>query len=339
MNRGIALGGSLIVDVIKDVDAFPQAGKLSTITKIAQSTGGLVCNCALDLMKLDRLMHVAAIGFVGADAYGEIIRRSLREGGVDISHITSHSSLGTSFTDVINQRGGKERTFLQHKGCCAALDVDDIPLSDISADILHMGYLMLLDALDADDEEYGTRMARLLAKAQSMGFLTSIDVVSEDSDRFARIVPPALKHTDYCIINEIEASSIVGIQARSDDGGLIYKNIPKSLTRLRAYGVKRWVVIHCPEGGFALDENDRYIMAPAYLLPDCVIKGKTGAGDAFCAATLYAAYEEASLESALRLANAAAAASLTEPGASDGLMDAEALMGWVKQWPRREIAL
>ena len=36
------------------------------------------------------------------------------------------------------------------------------------------------------------------------GMKTSIDVVSEAGERFARLVTPALKYTDYCIINELE---------------------------------------------------------------------------------------------------------------------------------------
>ena len=43
---------------------------------------------------------------------------------------------------------------------------------------------------------------------------TSVDVVSEDSDRFARIVTPALKYVDYCILNEIEAGKTAGFKIR-----------------------------------------------------------------------------------------------------------------------------
>ena len=43
-------------------------------------------------------------------------------------------------------------------------------------DIFHIGYILLLPALDQPDEEYGTKMARLLHRAQKAGLKTSIDV-------------------------------------------------------------------------------------------------------------------------------------------------------------------
>jgi arabinose-5-phosphate isomerase len=64
-------------------------------------------------------------------------------------------------------------------------------------------------------------MARLLAEAQKHGIKTSIDVVSEASDRFTRLVPPSLKYTDYCIINEIEAGQTTGIALRDENDNLL----------------------------------------------------------------------------------------------------------------------
>ena len=66
--------------------------------------------------------------------------------------------------------------------------------------------------------EFGTVAARLLHDAQDAGFLTSIDVVSEDGDRFAEVVLPALKFTDYCLLNEFEAERTAGIPIRTAQG-------------------------------------------------------------------------------------------------------------------------
>ena len=88
---------------------------------------------------------------------------------------------------------------------------DDINWDKFDAKIFHIGYLLSLNALDEPDDQYGTKMARLLACAREHGLETSVDVVSEMSDRFTKIVPPALKYTDYCIINEIEAQCTTGI--------------------------------------------------------------------------------------------------------------------------------
>jgi sugar/nucleoside kinase (ribokinase family) len=68
-------------------------------------------------------------------------------------------------------------------------------------------------------------MARLLHDAQRSGILTSIDVVSEASDRFKKLVPPAMKYADFCIINEVEAQNSTGIVLRDNENKLIMKRI------------------------------------------------------------------------------------------------------------------
>jgi sugar/nucleoside kinase (ribokinase family) len=73
----------------------------------------------------------------------------------------------------------------------------------------------LARCLDNPMRKVRHQAARLLAAAQEAGLKTSVDVVSEDSDRFARIVVPALKYVDYCILNEIEAGKTTGLSSVS----------------------------------------------------------------------------------------------------------------------------
>ena len=43
---------------------------------------------------------------------------------------------------------------------------DDIDFGNSSARIFHLGYLLLLDAIDDEDAEFGTQGAALLARAR-----------------------------------------------------------------------------------------------------------------------------------------------------------------------------
>ena len=52
------------------------------------------------------------------------------------------------------------------------------------------------------------------------------------------------------------------------------------------------------------------------------VVGAGGAGDAFCSGVLYGAYCNRTLEEAIELGNAAAACSLTESGATEGMRTA-----------------
>jgi sugar/nucleoside kinase (ribokinase family) len=74
-----------------------------------------------------------------------------------------------------------------------------------------------------------------------------------------------------------------------------------------------------------MDEKGACLYAPSVELPPGYIKGKVGAGDAFCAGALYAAYQGEGLEATLKFGNAAAAASLCAPGATTGMRCAEEL--------------
>ena len=153
-----------------------------------------------------------------------------------------------------------------------------------------------------------------------------MDVVSEAGNRFTLLVPPALKYADYCIINELEAEQITHVPLRDGSGVLIRANMREALERIRAFGVSAWAVIHCPEGGFGLDQEGRYEAVPSPLLPAGYIKGTVGAGDAFCAGTLYRAYKGMSLREGIELGIASASCSLSEPGAADGMRSVEEAM-------------
>jgi len=319
--RGIACLGNLIVDVIKEIDAYPGLGNLATITGMRRATGGLVPNCLLDLAAMDPSLPLAAVGLVGADDYGEYIVNTLSEASIGTRHIARHAALPTSFTDVMS---AGDRSFFHCRGANAAFGPGHIPLDELDADILHFGYILLLDALDAPDPDYGTVLARVLADARRRGFKIGIDVVSEQGNRFVKCVTPALRYADYCIINEVEAAAITGIPCRDARGQLLPESMRPICGVLHDLGVHRWAVVHSPEGSFAYDGR-HYFSLPALALPQGEIRGKTGAGDAFCAGALYGAHRGMELPQALRLATAAAAASLTDPSASGGLRPKEQL--------------
>ena len=327
--NGIACLGNMIIDVIKKIDSYPELGNLASITDVSYATGGLVPNCLLDLAKMDPALPLEAVGLVGRDAYGDRIADALSAAGADTRHIVRHPTLRTSFTDVMSC--GRERSFFHYRGANAAFGPEHIPLDGLRAGILHFGYILLLDALDAPDPVHGTVLAGVLAQARAMGFKTSVDVVSEQGDRFTKCVEPSLRHTDFCVINEVEASAVTGIPCRNAAGRLLPERMRPICEKLRALGVKEWAVVHCPEGSFALD-GKQYLAQPSLALPQSEIKGKTGAGDAFCAGILYSASQGMALPEALQLATAAAAASLTQPSACGGLRPVAALYTMIDKY-------
>jgi sugar/nucleoside kinase (ribokinase family) len=158
-----------------------------------------------------------------------------------------------------------------------------------------------------------------LSKAQAAGFKTSVDVVSEDSDRFAKIVVPALKYVDYCILNEHEAGKTTGFRIRLPDGQLDLVALRHAAGAMLQLGVRELVVIHFPEGGFARTRKGDDHWRSSLNVPAKFIAGTAGAGDAFCAGMLLGLHEGWELPKCLETAVCVAAASLSDPTCTGGL--------------------
>ena len=336
MNRGIAVAGNMIVDYNKMIPVFPERNGLVKISRVFSSIGGAVNNVAQDLARLDPSLPLKAVGLIGRDPEGEEILRILRQyPNVDLSRVLFEGR--TSFTDVLAEEVSKLRTFLMYPGGNALFGIDHIDLDALNCDIFHIGYILLLDALDAPDAQYGTKMARLLHEIQKRGIQTSVDVVSETGDRFAKLVTPSLPYVDYLIINELEAGRTVGVELRDDKDALILDRIPDVLRALKRLGVKRWAAIHAPEGGFGIDEHGAFYAIAGFDLPEGFIAATVGAGDAFCAGALYAAYRGEDMRTAIEEGILTATGSLREGDASGGVEPLPALRVMAEGLKRRVI--
>lgn len=319
--EGVAFAGSLIVDHLRQIEVLPGRSELAKIKAVGNSTGGCVCNTGIDLAILDPSVPVSVVGAVGADADGDLIVEALSKYKFDTSRIIRRGV--TSFTDVYAESSNGCRTFFQYGGACDTFDVGDINFAGLDCRIFHIGYLLLLNRLDEEDPDYGTRMARLLSRVQACGVKTSIDVVSENSDRFARIVGPALKYVDYLTFNEIEAGKTVGVELRRPDGSLAEDRMEEALRKLFALGTGEWVIVHCPEGAWGMSRSGQFVSEPSKKLPKGYKVGSVGAGDAFCAGVLLAAHRGVSIGDALVYGNASAQVSLRAASASGSMVSIE----------------
>lgn len=333
MKKGITFAGNLIVDYIKNVDTYPKCGMLANITSVSRAVGGSLPNTAINLAKMDPSVPLSAAGRVGKDENGEYVVSKLEEFGIDTSRVTVSSSAPTSFTDVMNAPG--ERTFFQARGANAEFAPEHIDIDSLDCDILHIGYILLLDIFDQDDAEYGTVMARFLSQVQQKGIKTSIDVVSDSSADYMKKIAPALRFCDYAIMNEIESSSIWHIDPRRADGTLDADVIHDVMKRMADLGVKEKIIIHAKEAGFILDvKTGAFCAVPSLKIDKNLIKGSTGAGDTFCAGSLYGIYTGMEDKEILEFASAAAARNLFSENSIDGMVPKAELIKMMKETER-----
>jgi sugar/nucleoside kinase (ribokinase family) len=333
---GLLAGGNWIIDQVKLIDVFPQREQLANIrSQVAFGTGGSPYNVLVDLAKVGADFPLYGAGLVGKDAFGERILAECKKLKIDTKWLKSTGAADTSYTDVMTEMNGGRRTFFHYRGANALWRGEDLDFKKTKAKIFHLGYLLLLDALDEPDAKFGTKGARLLAAAQEAGLKTSVDVVSEDSDRFNKVVGPALKFCDYCILNEIEAGKTTGFKIRQPDGKLDTVALRHAAGALLQLGVKEVVVIHFPEGAFARTRKGDDVWQSSLKLSDKFIAGAAGAGDAFCAGVLLGLHEGWELEQCLQTAVCIAAASLSDPTCTGGVKPLNACLALGKKFGYR----
>ena len=307
--KGIAVVGTALVDNIYEISAYPAQGELTQIKDVKMAVGGLVPNNGIGLKKIAPHIPVIAVSKVGDDDAGKYLLDTLTANGVDVSGIKISKNDRTSFTDVMSITGA-QRTFFTYAGACASFGYNDIDWDSLNCKMLHLGYFLLLAKVDDGDG------LKILREAKDRGITTSIDLVSENSDRYSCVLP-CLPYVDNLILNELEAGKLCGIEPSVD-------NLAEMSQKLLDMGVRERVIIHMPEIGVCRT-RESYVERPSYKLPKGYVKGKTGAGDAFCSGALIAIERGASADEILTLAEAAAVASLSAADATSGITKEECL--------------
>ena len=325
-------GGNWIIDQVKLIDVYPQREHLANIHSQSQGTGGSPYNVLIDLAHCGAPFPLFAAGLVGEDAFGNIIQEDCKKNKIDTRFLQSTDKAATSYTDVMTEKGNGRRTFFHYRGANALWRGEGLDFNKTKAKIFHLGYLLLLDALDEPDAKFGTKAARLLSSAQEAGLKTSVDVVSEDGDRYKTVISPALKHVDYLIINELEAGRIAGFKTRGADGKLDTVALRHAAGSLLQLGVRDLVVIHFPEGGFARTRKGEDFWQSSVKFPDKFIVGKAGAGDAFAAGVLLGLHEEWDLPRCLQTGMCLATACLTDSTCTRGIKSLNAALALGKKY-------
>lgn len=317
--KGITVAGNMLVDVVKNIESFPKPGMLAYISESSRAVGGCVPNVAIDLAKIDRSLPVYASGRLGNDENGRYVLSQLQINGVNTDRVVLDAKEPTGYSDVMSVPSG-ERTFFHQKGANINFVPGDVQVKSLECDIFHIGYILLLDAMDAENEKYGTVMAGLLKDVQSRGIKTSVDVVSSNEGGYAEKIIPALKHCNYLIINEIECCAIFDIPAYDESGNLDKSAVKLAMQKCAEHGVSDKVIVHCKEIGFALDvKSGQFTQMPSLEIPKEEIKGSVGAGDAYCAGCLYGLYNGYTDEEILEFAASAAACNLFAANSVDGM--------------------
>jgi ribokinase len=305
MPASIVVIGSLNMDFVIDVDRLPLPGETIFGRNFRTIPGGKGANQAYAAAKLaGQGTWVRMLGCVGADSFGDALKKNLADVGVDVSGVieTAKESSGVACIHV-DQAGQNSITVAP--GANSLLVPDDI------GQLPGARCVLLQLEIPVETVAEGLREAR---RRGAIGIL--------DPAPARGLSKEILELVDIATPNETEAYVLAGVPpGRVNPADAIALG-----QRIRAMGVKSVIVKLGDQGCVYCGSDD------AFAVPGFPVRAvdSTAAGDTFNAALAIALTEGAEIKAALRFANAAAAISVTRAGAQTSAparADVERLIG------------
>jgi sugar/nucleoside kinase (ribokinase family) len=180
-----------------------------------------------------------------------------------------------------------------------------------------------------------TGWVAVLMAARAAGLWTNLELAGSAPEKLSAVTRPCLPHLDFLIVNDYEIGAITGIDTirhgQTDPDACI-----EAAKAALALGASRFVVVHFPTGAVVATRDGQVLARPSLLVPDAAIAGANGAGDAFAAGFLYALHEDWTIDDALGLAHAAAAASLRDLSTTAAVEPWRACMRLAHGWGWRD---
>jgi ribokinase len=293
MSASIVVIGSLNMDFVIAVDRLPLPGETILGRNFRMIPGGKGANQAYAAAKLAGATAVRMLGRVGADSFGTALKNNLAAVGVDIRAVLETESEATGVACIHVDDAG-QNSITVAPGANGALSASDIDSERWALE----GARCVLLQLEVPIET----VAEGLREARRVGATCILDPAP------ARALPKEiLQLVDIATPNENEACVLAGVPV-----GRVNATDAVALgNRIRELGV-RSVIVKLGDQGCVYSGPDGTFTAPPFPVRAV---DSTAAGDTFNAALAVALAEGAGVENALRFANAAAAISVTRPGA------------------------
>ncbi len=336
MRRGVLTGGTWCADHNKVVEFWPLENEVVEILSESVAGGGSGCNLAIDLRKLDPAMPVETVGVIGDDEDGRLLLAEADAWGIGREGLLIMPGIRTNYTDAYTSNRTGRRTHIFLQGASAILNPDHFNFGRTKARYLHLGLPGIHRQMDRNWEDDTNGWVTVLRKAQAAGLLTNLELCSIAPDRLQRIVQPCLPYLDLFIVNDFEMSAVAGEPSVAADAADVARVTRMAEAVLRR-GAMDLVIAHFPEAAVAVMRDGAPLVVPSVSVPLHKVIGANGAGDAFAAGTLYGLHEGWTLERAIRLGHAAAAASLRSLGTTEAVTSVAACLDLADRWGWRSL--
>ena len=285
--------GSLNMDLVARAPHLPAPGETVIGSSFSTAPGGKGANQAVAAARLG--VPTRMVGRVGADAYGEALRESLRAAGVDTRLIETDMVSSTGVA-IIAVDDAAENSIIVIPGANGQLDETDVARLAVhlaGCDALLLQLEVPLDvnlAAARAAQEAGVRVILDPAPAQAL---------PDDLYRLIDILTP----------NQIEATHLTGIAIHDREDAV------RAADALLAKGV-RAVIVKLGAAGALYRSADAQGFVPAF---EVEAVDTVAAGDAFNGGLAAALSDGLALPEAVRRGCAVAALAVTRSGAQSSM--------------------
>lgn len=332
--HGFICAGCWTVDRIKIADSWPPEEGLARILSVDRHGGGSAHNAGIDLRKMDPSMPVSTVGVIGADDDGDFLFEQARSHGINIEKLHRSHDTPTSYTDVITVAATGKRTFFHYTGTNDLLSPDMFDFTQSTEKILHLGLLSLHKNMDQSVTNSTNGWSEVLKKARQSGLETSIELVSVEPQLNRELCYPCLDWLDYLVVNDLE----IGALAQRDTVQHGETDIDACIAAAQdvmSRGSMTQVAVHYPMGALCVDKQQTVVVSNSYDIPQALVAGTVGAGDAFASGFLYGMHEQWSSSDSLDLGHTVAAASLRSANTVQSVDTINACRSFVRNYSKR----
>lgn len=286
MTAKIVVVGSFNADLVAYLERMPRPGETVHGDRFATSAGGKGSNQAVAAARLGA--EVTFIGRVGKDVFANLAYEIWDAEGINRDFVSTDADYATGVAPILVDSSGENMivVVLGANSRLTAADIDAARERIAAADVL----VTQLE-INLDMAQYA------LETAKQLGVATILNPAP------AAAIPQSLIDlADYLTPNETELETLAGLAGdfAAAARGLLTRDGQTAVVTLGAQGAQ-------------IVSGAASAIVPTYAVD---VVDTTGAGDAFNAGLAVALAEGKALEEAVRFANAAAALSVTKPGAA-----------------------
>ena len=296
--------GELNVDLLLNrIEGFPEIGKEKFAGDMLLTLGSSTAIFAANSAALG--VRTGFAGMIGRDMFGELVKRSLREKGVDTRFVIESDACATGATIVMNY--GEDRANLTYQGA-----MDRMRFADIDKDLftltrhIHLSSIFMQSGLMQD-------LGELLRHARSQGVTVSLDTQWDPAETWNFDYRTLLPLVDVFLPNEKELM------------GLTHRATVDEAIREVAPCLGNAAVVKCGSRGSLLVRRDGSVHALEACLNRHVVAA-IGAGDSFNAGFVRCFVQGRPLEECQRMGNLIGAVSTTAAGGTGAFASREAVV-------------